>query len=227
MFFRVSPKKSGRGMVFYLIIANIAIFILQLTISGFTVFFELVPKEAMSGAFWQFVTYMFLHGDIGHIFWNMLALFIFGTILERHMGSDRFFKLYFGAGMFSAFFHIVLAYSGIIPPTVVGSYIISAVNIPMLGASGAVFGIVTAFAFVFPDVPLIIFPIPLPIKAKYAVMGFIAFSLLAGFTGVMPGIGHFGHLGGIIAGLGIMLYWRYTERSRRAPEFHGLEFAWE
>ena len=222
--------ESGRKseVLNYIIYANVVVFILQFVVPMFNEIFELTPILAVDGAMWQFVSYMFLHGSVFHIFINMYVLLIFGKILLRQIGDKRFLYLYFGAGIFSGLFHVVLAFTGLIPPILLANgTLVPAIFVPLIGASGAVFGIVTAFAFLFPDAPLIIFPIFKPIKAKWIIIRYIILSLVLGLSGILPGIGHFGHLGGIIAGLGLMLYWKRPKKRSGAHEFGNYSFVWE
>ena len=210
----------------FLIVVNIAFFAAQLIIPGFTELFFLVPSEALSGSYWQFITHMFLHGDPAHIGWNMLALFIFGGVVEKELGWKRYLFLYMVSGIGSALFYAGLALIGLVPPFVSASgALIPAMEIPSLGASGAIFGVLTSFAFLFPNMPLFILFVPIPIKAKYVVAGFIVFSLFAGLTGIMPGIGHFAHLGGIVVGILFMLYWKRLKKEDKM--FRNFDFFWE
>lgn len=197
-------------VTYWIIALNVIAFILQFTISGFTELFALTPVLAVNGAYWQFITYMFMHGGITHIGINMFVLVIFGMHFERAIGSRRFLYLYLGSGIFSALFYLLLTGESFIP---------------MLGASGAVFAVVTAFAFKYPDRIIFAFFIPLP--AKYAVIMFAFLEFFSGVFDLQMGIANFGHLGGIIAGFLIMYYWRLQDRSRRSPEFQDIQFIWE
>lgn len=211
-----------------LILINVVVFILQFVFHpAFTDVFALIPSRALSGAYWQFFTYMFLHdvSSFFHILVNMFMLYMFGRIAEKHLGSRKFLFLYLVSGLFSAVLHVSMTVFGIAPSAVmIGEGMrLSALDIPMLGASGAVLGILTAFVFLFPEAPLYIIPIPIPIKAKYLLVGYVAFSVLAGVTGLIPGIAHFGHLGGIITGAVFMYYWKRSERR----DTISFEFVWE
>jgi len=196
-------------------ISNIIIFIVQLVYLPFTRLFALVPALALKGAFWQFITYMFLHGDLLHLLINMMGLLIFGAVVERTLGEERFIMLYFLSGIGSALFHIMLT---------------GVSDVSLLGASGAVFGVLTAFAFLYPDIKLIVIPIPYPISAKYVVLGFVLFSLFMGFTNVFgDNIAYFGHVGGVITGLIVMLYWKKRDK-KSSDEFDfpsTYEYFWE
>jgi len=180
-------------------------------ISLFTRTFSLTPKTALGGYYWQFLTYMFMHGGFFHIFINMFVLLIFGFQVENTLGWRRFLTLYLASGIFSSVFYTLLT---------------GEATIMMLGASGAVFAVLTAYAFKFPNnIVFIGFFFPLP--AKYAVILFAGLEFFSGIFDLEMGVANFGHLGGIIAGALLMLYWRRADRNRRAPEFHGLEFIWE
>jgi len=198
-------------VTYYIVALNVIAFILQMSISGFTETFALTPVLAVNGAYWQFLTYMFMHGGISHILINMFILTIFGIQFESVLGSRRFLTLYLASGVFSAFFYLVLTGESFIP---------------MLGASGAVFAVLTAYAFKFPNnIVFIGFLFPLP--AKYAVIMFAVIEFFAGVFDLQMGVANFGHLGGILAGFLIMYYWRNKDSHRKAPEFAGLEFVWE
>ncbi|MBN2424303.1 MAG: rhomboid family intramembrane serine protease [Calditrichaceae bacterium] len=152
------------------------------------------PQAVISSfAIWQFVTYMFLHGGFGHIFFNMFALWMFGADLERDWGTKEFLKYYFITGIGAALFYLIIM------GTSAGS---------MVGASGAVYGILIAFALRFPDRELIIFPIFVPIKAKYFVLifGGLAFLLTFGSDG-SDNIAHAAHLGGMVVGYIYLKFW--------------------
>ncbi|MEE9406306.1 MAG: rhomboid family intramembrane serine protease, partial [Candidatus Aenigmarchaeota archaeon] len=155
-----------------LVLANLAAFIIQVTVSGFTLLFSLTPALAINGAYWQFFTYMFLHGDPMHLFINMFVLIIFGQQVERHLGWKNFLLLYVIAGLGSAFLHIYLTGP---------SFII------MLGASGAVFGILTAYGFLFPRRWIIMFP-GIPMPAIAAVFVFAGLELVLGVFSLEPGV---------------------------------------
>ena len=168
--------------VFFLIATNISVFIFQRQ-PGFTEALILVPKDVALHP-WSPVTYMFLHGGTGHVLFNMLALYFFGPRLETLLGGRRFITLYLLSGLGGAFLSFV--------PTYYSSQI--------LGASGAVFGVVTAYARVWPRDRIYIYGV-IPIQAWWFVMVMAAVSLLGG-TGynILPGTAHFGHLGGIVVG---------------------------
>lgn len=183
--------------VLRLIIANIFMFILAPPMSAISRQLMLVPSEILARP-WMPFTYMFLHGSLGHIFFNMLALFFFGPRLEMRLGGKHFLGLYFVSGLMGAALSFVLA-----PQSAV------------IGASGAVFGVLVAFARYWPRERIFIWGI-LPIEARWLVMIMAAGALFFGFGGGGSAIAHFAHLGGFAGGLAY-LYW--MERSSPALQF--------
>ena len=182
----------------WLLITNIAIFVLTYILQSSrsaSLFFDnfaLVPAQVVqSFAVWQLVTYMFLHGGIMHILWNMLALWWFGAQLERTWGTPRFLRFYFACGIWAAISVIVFA------------YIFSGTEVRTIGASGAIYGILVAYAVVFPD-QTILYGFLIPIKSKYFVMIMGAIVLLQSYTATVGGQGSsvavLAHLGGLVAG---------------------------
>ncbi len=147
----------------------------------------------------QIITHMFMHADLRHILYNMVGLYFLGTSVEHALGEKRFLTLYFVAGFVALIAHVVVGYS-------TGSYH------PVLGASGAVSGVVVAFATLFPDRKLMIIPIPVPVKAMYLVGAYIAYDLYSGFSGASTGVAHFAHLGGALAGFILAKMWKQTYR---------------
>lgn len=209
-------------MTISLIILNIAAFIAQGILGdAFTYSLSLVPAQAFSGALWQFVTYMFMHGGFWHITINMLVLLVFGGVVERELGRKRFLMLYFVAGIGSAFLYLGLTWVFtplyLLPKTAL---------VPMLGASGAVFGVLTAYAFMFPRNWIFMFP-GIPIPAALLVVVFAIVELFSGVFGLDPGTANFGHLGGILFGFLLMLWWRHRRRKKRPEGFGDLQWIWE
>lgn len=167
----------------------------------FISFFSLFPVMIRYyGWVWQVFTYMFLHGSLLHIFFNMYALLLFGKPLEERWGKGEFLKFYFftgaGAGIVTFFWNLV-----------------TNPLIPTIGASGAIFGIVLAFGLEFPETVLLLFFI-LPVKAKHAALIFGGIELAMIATGSLKGIGHFTHLAGLLFGY-IYYLWRIRGRYRR------------
>ena len=148
---------------------------------------------------WTFVTYMFLHGGFAHLFFNMYALYIFGSVLERVWGTRKFLFYYFATGIGAGLIHI-----GIQTMT----YDIA----PTIGASGAIFGLLLAYAMLYPDSIIgLIFP-PITMKAKWFVLIYAALEFVLGISGAQSGVAHFAHLGGLLVGLVIILYWKFRHR---------------
>ena len=144
---------------------------------------------------YQFVTYMFLHAGFGHLFSNMFALWMFGRTLEYELGSKRFLIYYMVCGIGAALIQVGVA-------TLFGE------NLTLLGASGAVMGILLAFGFMHPNEKVYIIPIPFPIKAKWFVAGYAVLELMLGWSGADTGLAHFAHVGGMLWGLILLLIWR-------------------
>lgn len=169
---------------------------------------------------YQFVTYMFMHGDFSHLFFNMFALYMFGGLLERVWGSKRFLIYYIvcgvGAGLLQeAVQYITYVQSGwnemqLIPTQYgyipVGDFL--NLFFTTVGASGAIYAILLGFAMSFPNEKMFVFPLPFPIKAKFFVIGYALIELFLGFANTNDGIAHYAHLGGMLFGLVIILYWR-------------------
>ena len=159
---------------------------------------------------WQFITYMFMHGNFSHLFFNMFALWMFGYALENYWGSKRFLVYYLITGVGAALIQtgvLALEIRGMtqgLPPFAAQHYINQIVTV---GASGAVYGILLAFGMCFPNVPIFLYFF-LPIKAKWFVIIYGVIELFAGIGGTADGVAHFAHLGGMIFGLLLILYWR-------------------
>ncbi len=182
-------KNLLKTLVGKLIIINIAIFLLQLlnfpvNNNKLIILFGLLPGEVLNLKIWQIFTYMFLHGGFFHLFFNMLALLVFGLQLERLWGRKELFKYYVICGSGAAVFSFLF---------------INQYNVPIIGASGAIFGLFLAYGLIYPNRQVIIFPIPIPIKIKYALIGLTLISLFSSFNN-NSSIAHFAHLGGIVIG---------------------------
>lgn len=149
---------------------------------------------------WQVLTYGFLHAPINilHLFVNMFALWMFGVQLENLWGSRPFLFYYL----------FCLVGAGLIQLAVASYAALDGQAYPTLGASGAVFGILLGFGMMFPNQRILLLFPPIPIKAKWFVILYGAFELWAGFTGSMAGVAHFAHVGGMLFGLVLILYWR-------------------
>lgn len=147
-----------------------------------------------SGLFypWQLVSYMFLHGNFSHIFFNLFALWMFGQAIENLWGTRRFVIYYFATGVGAALLQLLLTLSG---------------N-PIIGASGAVYGILLAFGMTYPNREIVLLIPPIPIKAKYFVLMYGAFELFNGVFSSNTGVAHFAHLGGMVVGFVLIRIWK-------------------
>lgn len=168
----------------------------------------------------QLVTHMFMHGGFTHIFFNMYTLFIFGGVLERVWGSQKFLLYYFVTGIGAALLHLGVMYlqlQGYIADVNAGDFMARAniqalLSTPTVGASGAIYGLLLAYGMLFPNnVMQLIFP-PVALKAKWFVLIFGALELLLGLSGRGGNIAHFAHLGGMIFGFFLILYWKKNNR---------------
>ena len=179
-----------------LIIANVAMFVLSLASPHITEMFMLVPALVLERP-WALVTYMFLHGGIGHILFNMLGLFFFGPRLEVTLGGKHFLWLYFISGVMGGLLSLFFTpYAQII------------------GASGAIFGVFLGFAYYWPREQIYIWGI-FPVQARVLVVVMTALTLFGGFGGGGDGIAHFAHLGGFLGGY---LYLKWIERGVRVRQ---------
>lgn len=154
---------------------------------------------------WQLVSYSFLHGNLGHLFFNALALVMFGAAVERELGTRRFSLYWFvcvaGAGLFQLVVATWAARAGQVYPTV--------------GASGGVFGLLLAYGMMFPHRRVMLLIPPIPMKARTLVIVYGLAELALGVTGAQPGVAHFAHLGGMAFGAVLLVWWR---RKPRRPE---------
>lgn len=169
---------------------------------------------------YQLVTYMFMHGGFSHLFFNMFALYMFGGLLERVWGSNRFLLFYMVCGVGAGLLQEVTQYVtyiqegldkvqyiktglGLLPVNEFLNLVFTTV-----GASGAIYAILLGFAMSFPNERMFVFPLPFPIKAKYFVIGYALIELSLGVANSNDGIAHYAHLGGMLFGLVLILYWR-------------------
>lgn len=178
-----------------LIIANVIGFLLQLSFDGLMMqWFALWPRDGTGfgalplSAPWQLVTYSLLHGDMFHILFNMFALWMFGSSLERVWGAKRM-----------AFAYVSAVIAGAIAQLVVGAALETGSG-PVIGASAGVFGILLAYALVFPHTRIMLLIPPIPLPARVFVALYAALELFLGVTGTQAGVAHFAHLGGLLGG---------------------------
>ncbi|PWT98315.1 MAG: DUF1751 domain-containing protein [Bacteroidetes bacterium] len=184
-----------------LLIINTLVYLAQFTLDSsfeITMKFALFPLNSELFKPYQLFTYMFLHGGWGHLIFNMFALWMFGTQLENFWGPKRFIIFYLicgvAAGVAELLFMAPVGYA--------------------VGASGAIMGVFAAFGYLFPNNLLIFFPIPIPIKAKWAVIGLMALDLFGGLSNsASDNVAHFAHLGGAVTG--IILVWIWNKSNRK------------
>ncbi len=193
------PTQKIPPVVLNLIIINAIIFLAQVVFDNtwnLTNTLALYPYN--SGLFepYQLVTHMFAHGGILHIAFNMYALWLFGSVLERIWGPKKFLIFYLvcglAAGLAQMFFVSGMA--------------------PAIGASGAIMGLLAGFAYTFPNTEFYIIPIPFPIKAKWMAAIYAGIDLFGGFSGGGDNIAHFAHLGGLAMGLILVIIWNKTDK---------------
>lgn len=225
--FGQSPLANLTPVVKNLLIINVIFFIATLVFQSMG-----IELASYLGAFyfdsphfrvWQIITYMFMHAGWAHIFFNMFALYMFGPAVESYMGSKRFFNYYFITGIGALVLQMLV--QAIEVHGILGSitfdpamhYNISPENInrlraiyaePMVGASGAIFGVLVAFGVLYSETSLYIMLIPIPVKAKYAVIGYIAIELYLGLSQHQgDSVAHFAHLGGALFGYILLKIW--------------------
>lgn len=152
----------------------------------------------------QLITYMFMHGGLTHLFFNMLGLYMFGPPIEYNWGPKRFLFYYLVAGFGALALHFGVEFYQI---NVLG-YPSEIADTPMVGASGAIFGLLAAYGMMYPNnVIQMLFP-PIPMKAKYFVLLYAGLELYLGISGRQAGVAHFAHIGGALFGFLLIIYWR-------------------
>jgi membrane associated rhomboid family serine protease len=190
-----------------LLIANIGIYLLQQFYEPLLMYYFALwpPQSAIYGEYfqvWQLLTYGFLHGSWLHLFFNMFALYMFGSEIERLFGPKRYLIYYLGCVVGAAAMHLIVLQAANLPPA------------PVVGASGGVFGLLLAFGMAWPHRKLmLIFP-PIPMPAWLFVTLYGLAELWMGITGTAQGIAHFAHLGGMATGFVMIRYWQAQRRRR-------------
>ncbi len=171
-----------------LIVVNVLVFLLIIVSRRLIGYLALTPSLVLQyNAWWQIFTYMFVHAGVWHLLFNMLALFLFGLPLERNLGSSEFLLYYFVAGLGAGLTTLLVNYySGL------GS-------IPVVGASGAIYALLLAYATLFPDARIFIFGL-IPLRAPVAVLLFAGLELYFQLSGTMGGVAHLAHLAGLLFG---------------------------
>ena len=229
----------------HLLIINVIFFVASISLGDlvydlFALHYPSNPKFKI----WQPLTHMFMHGDIGHIFFNMFGLYMFGTPIEQMWGRKKFIFFYLSTGIGAAAFQLLLYYFQVnqvsnillaegLTSSQISTFFqtsdlsysmverigrekllsgLSTFNSVMVGASGALYGILVAFAFLFPNARLMLLFPPIPVKAKILVPILILSDLFFGFTSYSIGpIAHFAHVGGAVTGLVMLWYWKKNQ----------------
>jgi membrane associated rhomboid family serine protease len=188
------------GAIKWLIIANASVYLVQMFAGrNFLDAFGLVPYRVIRNLWlWQIFTYMFLHGGLFHLLINLFILWMFGRPLEREWGISSFLKYYFTCGLGAGIFILITSLNS---------------KIPVVGASGAIYGILVAFAMLYPDSIIYLYFL-FPIKAKHFAILIGAVAFLSGISGGGSNIAHFGHLGGLLVGYVYLKFpvWKYHLR---------------
>jgi membrane associated rhomboid family serine protease len=190
--------------VFALIAITVAAFLVQgASGDAFELLFALWPLQAVSDGHsyfrvWQIVTYAFLHDthNIKHILFNMLGVFMFGVPVERHVGALKLYACYFAAVVTAALTQLV------VPP------LMGAPLVPTVGASGGVFGLLLAYAVLFPQAKVALLLLPIPLPARVFATLYAALELFLGVTGTQSSVAHFAHLGGLVGAALVLFAWR-------------------
>ena len=217
-------------------LAFIATWVLQLRGIDLTSLLGLHFFLASDFHFYQFVTYMFLHGGLTHIFFNMFALWMFGSVIERVWGPKKFLFYYICCGIGAGFAQELVQYVNYIMSDLAAYQYVNTGTVQIttdayinlwttIGASGAVYAILLAFGMIFPNERLFIIPFPFPIKAKWLVVGYIAIELFSAMSGPGDGVAHMAHLGGMLFGFLLIRYWqKHPDSSQRFGRSRGEEF---
>ena len=224
-----SPQIDTRSVVFNLIAVNIFFFAVSSLMPNM---FPLRSPDMFLGLHYptseffkpfQIITHMFMHANVFHIFFNMFNLYMFGSILERVWGPKRFLEFYFITGFGAMLLHTgvqaleIHSITGSFAPPLymvnTNQHLYDIINAPTIGASGAVFGLLTAFAMLFANTELYIYG-AIPVKAKYLITLMIGYELWRGFAN-NPGdnVAHFAHLGGALIGFIIVRIWNRNRNS--------------
>lgn len=205
----------------YILLINIAFFVITFILKVFNIdvieYLAVFPIQSPFFRPYQVVTHMFMHGGFAHLFFNMFALYMFGIVLENIWGEKRFLIYYFVCGIGAVAVNMLVQYFQLqyyisfksVADKINAESINAILGTPTVGASGAVYGLLLAFAIYFPNAPMYIMFIPIPIKAKWLIIGFFIIELSLGiFNGSNDNIAHFAHLGGMLFGLIFIFLWK-------------------
>ena len=218
------------------VLAFLATYVLQRSGIDLNALLGLHFFKASNFHVYQFLTYMFLHGGFTHILFNMFALWMFGSVIERVWGPKKFLFYYIVCGVGAGIMQEMVQYVNyVVQGLAAYEYVnMGGAQISMdsyinmwttIGASGAVYGILLAFGMIFPNERLFIIPFPFPIKAKWLIVGYIAIELFSALSGPGDGVAHMAHLGGMLFGFLLIRYWqRHPDSSQRFGRSSGQEF---
>ena len=209
---RLTPAVKG------LMVVTVAVFLIQLTLEKFfeidlSLYLGLVPQTVIKKFYvWQLFTYLFLHGNLIHLLFNMLVLWMLGgEIEEKVFWAKGFLKYYFGCGIGAACFNLLFSFRS---------------EVPIIGSSGAIYGILAAYAVFFGNRPLILFPFPVFIRAKYFVLMIGLIELISSIFYTTDGVAHIAHLGGLIIGF-IYIYFKIKGPPIQKPKFRVIKGGFE
>lgn len=215
-------QSSTPPIVLNLLLANIMAFVATAVLFDsdrelFEQCYDIYGLHPLSSPFfewWQPVTYMFLHGGVSHLFFNMFALWMFGRGLEWDLGWKRFLTYYLVCGIGAAAVQLGIAEAELSHMTVGTQEYAEYMRMPTIGASGAVFGLLLAFGMLHPNATIMLLIPPIPMKAKWFVIVYGAAELLFGVSGKMDSVAHFAHLGGMFWGWLLLMWWSYRDKRR-------------
>jgi len=185
-------------LTYALLLANLAAFLCESRLDDTQLSSLLLWPLGSGFRIWQPLSSAFIHADVGHFATNMFGLWMFGRPVEGALGARRFAALYFASLATAAATQLLV--TGLLTD-----------KVPTLGASGAVFGVLAAYAALFPNRRVMLLFPPIPMKAKLFVFLYAVLELWSGITGFQPGVAHFAHLGGLIGGLSLLGYWRRSD----------------
>ncbi|MDR2286577.1 MAG: rhomboid family intramembrane serine protease [Prevotellaceae bacterium] len=206
-----SPGSQMPVVVKNLLIINGLMFLARFLFEDFMIgTFSLFYPASPFFKFFQLLTHMFMHADLMHLFFNMYALWLFGAMIESVWGGKKFLMYYLITGLGAACLHLLIEYLKIKNLNVIEHYseIAQIYNTPMLGASGAVFGVLLAFGMMFPNTVLQLIIPPVRLKAIWLVVIYGGLELFFGVTQTTAGVAHFAHIGGMLFGFILVSYWK-------------------
>lgn len=178
-----------------IIIVNVLVYLLEMTVGSNLISSLALWPLGPEFLPWQLLTYAFLHGSVTHILFNMFGVYMFGADMERVWGGRRYLTFYLVCAVSAALMQLLVT-------SLTGAYY------PTIGASGAVFGLLLAFALTFPERRIMLLIPPIPLPAKIFVLLYGGLELVLGVTGTQAGVAHFAHLGGLAGGYLMIRYWR-------------------